>query len=303
MRTRPRSPGNPPMQAEDAGTMAGQATSGKATRVAASHGRAAHAHASHAHATHGQATRWQDTPLHAGGRTLVEASAGTGKTWTIAVLYLRLLLEQGLLPRQIVVTTFSDAAAQELRERIRARLVEVEQWACRAAAAQEPSVLPQDPRQSAPDHAALVGETLPLFADSQAAPTPTGAVATVPLQAPQSNDENAAGSDPAPDRAWALARWGDPGHARSDRLALQLALAELDHAPIGTLHSLCRRILADYPFECGHPFVAGELVAAESMHAELVDDCWRRLAHASEPLDFGDAQWWCAGRGNLAQHL
>ncbi|NUR23544.1 UvrD-helicase domain-containing protein, partial [Frateuria sp.] len=76
---------------------------------------------------------WSQLPLaHApeqGGRCLIEASAGTGKTWTIAVLYLRLLLEQGLSPRQIVVTTFTDAAAQELRERLRAKLRAAERLA------------------------------------------------------------------------------------------------------------------------------------------------------------------------------
>ena len=65
---------------------------------------------------------WRGLNLDQGGRSLIEASAGTGKTWTIAVLYLRLLLEQALGPRQIVVTTFTDAAASELRERLRDRL-------------------------------------------------------------------------------------------------------------------------------------------------------------------------------------
>ena len=58
------------------------------------------------------------------GRSLIEASAGTGKTWTIATLYLRLLLERGLSPRQIVVATFTDAAGesrQELRAEGRVR--------------------------------------------------------------------------------------------------------------------------------------------------------------------------------------
>ncbi len=55
-------------------------------------------------------------------RSLIEASAGTGKTWTISVLYLRLLLETGRRVSEIVVTTFTDAAAHELRQRIRARL-------------------------------------------------------------------------------------------------------------------------------------------------------------------------------------
>lgn len=64
-------------------------------------------------------------PLH--DIRLIEASAGTGKTWTIAALYLRLVLghtEPGvpLLPPQILVVTFTKAATAELRERIRTRL-------------------------------------------------------------------------------------------------------------------------------------------------------------------------------------
>ena len=49
-------------------------------------------------------TRWENLPLTPGGRSLIEASAGTGKTWTISVLYLRLLLEQRLSPKQIGCT-------------------------------------------------------------------------------------------------------------------------------------------------------------------------------------------------------
>ena len=61
---------------------------------------------------------------------LIEASAGTGKTWTIAALYLRLVLGHGmpqrkpLLPPEILVLTFTRAATAELRERIRTRLAE-----------------------------------------------------------------------------------------------------------------------------------------------------------------------------------
>ncbi|HWG10850.1 MAG TPA: UvrD-helicase domain-containing protein [Rhodanobacteraceae bacterium] len=54
---------------------------------------------------------------------VVEASAGTGKTFTIATLWLRLILECGLLPEQIVVATFTRAATAELSERLRARLL------------------------------------------------------------------------------------------------------------------------------------------------------------------------------------
>lgn len=58
------------------------------------------------------------------GRQLIEASAGTGKTFSLALLFLRLILEQGLEAEQILVVTFTNAATEELRGRIRARLRE-----------------------------------------------------------------------------------------------------------------------------------------------------------------------------------
>ncbi|MFT3820621.1 MAG: exodeoxyribonuclease V subunit beta [Rubrivivax sp.] len=59
------------------------------------------------------------------GLTLIEASAGTGKTWTLCGLYLRLLLERRLTVQQILVVTFTKAATAELRERIRGRVADV----------------------------------------------------------------------------------------------------------------------------------------------------------------------------------
>jgi exodeoxyribonuclease V beta subunit len=57
------------------------------------------------------------------GPLLIEASAGTGKTFTIAMLVLRLLLERaGVTIDQILVTTFTELATAELRGRIRDRL-------------------------------------------------------------------------------------------------------------------------------------------------------------------------------------
>ncbi|MCA9710768.1 MAG: UvrD-helicase domain-containing protein, partial [Myxococcales bacterium] len=60
------------------------------------------------------------TPLR--GTNLIEASAGTGKTWAISTLLLRLMLEQSLSVDQILVVTFTEAAAAELRDRVRDRL-------------------------------------------------------------------------------------------------------------------------------------------------------------------------------------
>lgn len=56
------------------------------------------------------------------GLNLIEASAGTGKTWTIAALYMLLLLEIELKPENILVVTYTKAATAELRERLRQRI-------------------------------------------------------------------------------------------------------------------------------------------------------------------------------------
>jgi exodeoxyribonuclease V beta subunit len=82
-------------------------------------------------------------PLH--GTRLIEASAGTGKTWTIAALYVRLVLGHGdaqtglgrpLQPAEILVMTFTKAATRELSDRIRERLVEAARF-FRGASAQD----------------------------------------------------------------------------------------------------------------------------------------------------------------------
>ncbi|GJL83395.1 MAG: RecBCD enzyme subunit RecB [marine bacterium B5-7] len=53
---------------------------------------------------------------------LIEASAGTGKTWTIAALYLRVILETEITVDELLVVTYTEAATKELRGRIRSRL-------------------------------------------------------------------------------------------------------------------------------------------------------------------------------------
>ena len=60
-------------------------------------------------------------PLH--GLRLIEASAGTGKTFTLVTVLLRLLLERGVPIQQLLAVTFTRAATQELRKRLRQRLL------------------------------------------------------------------------------------------------------------------------------------------------------------------------------------
>lgn len=55
---------------------------------------------------------------------MVEASAGTGKTYAIGMLVLRAVVELNIPIDKILVVTFTNAATEELRSRIRARLIE-----------------------------------------------------------------------------------------------------------------------------------------------------------------------------------
>jgi exodeoxyribonuclease V beta subunit len=67
------------------------------------------------------------TPAHLAplrGRNLVEASAGTGKTFTITTLWVRAILERELGPEEILVVTYTKAATAELRSRARQRILD-----------------------------------------------------------------------------------------------------------------------------------------------------------------------------------
>ena len=80
------------------------------------------------------------------GVQLIEASAGTGKTYTIAGLYVRLLVEQALEVDRILVMTFTKAATEELRQRLRQRLRRC------ARLARAPWVAGDDPPPADADH-------------------------------------------------------------------------------------------------------------------------------------------------------
>ncbi|MBX3688346.1 UvrD-helicase domain-containing protein [Dokdonella sp.] len=209
------------------------------------------------------AASWAQLTLAPAGRSLVEASAGTGKTWTIAMLYLRILLEQEFTPQQIIVTTFTNAAAQELGGRIRARI----EWALQCA------------------NALLAGD-----GKANAA----------------ARDEDAGRT---PDQVWLDGRWRraqgviDKTRVRADRNRLRIALAELDLAPIGTLHSVCRRILNEFPLECGVGFGIREMVDGAALRGVLFDDLWRHLEQSTGDLDDEDAAAWAKGRKRLNSHL
>ena len=65
-------------------------------------------------------------PLPDGTVTLLEASAGTGKTYALSALAVRMVAEQGIPISRILIVTFTRAATAELRDRIRRSLIDGE---------------------------------------------------------------------------------------------------------------------------------------------------------------------------------
>ncbi|QNX48597.1 UvrD-helicase domain-containing protein [Acinetobacter seifertii] len=87
------------------------------------------------------------TDIEFSGLHLIEASAGTGKTYTLSSLMVRIFLEK-YLPRQVIATTFTRAAAAELKSRIRARLVETYRYLDTKRSLTEKEILLQAEQES-----------------------------------------------------------------------------------------------------------------------------------------------------------
>ena len=194
------------------------------------------------HPTHSTELKAIDFPLH--GSRLIEASAGTGKTYTIAALFVRLVLghgrlcnasqghtnqaqtafERALLPSDILVMTFTKAATQELSSRIQARLVEV------AEAFRQDEDLPVDD--------AFVLELLEAYPSSAAR-----------LQA-----------------AWQLN---------------QAALC-MDEASIFTIDAWCQKVLREHAIHTGQPFDEELVVNEQSLRLSAVQDFWRKTVYAMD---------------------
>ncbi|WP_322880704.1 exodeoxyribonuclease V subunit beta [Pandoraea sputorum] len=188
------------------------------------------------------------------GVCLIEASAGTGKTWNICALYVRLLLEKQLTVEQILVVTFTNAATAELRERIRGRLAGL-------VAAMAP-VFDEDDGEGGDDD----GDDFPDF-DPDASDDPLFNVMIAGLI------ERAEMSP------------------KAIRECLQRALRGFDQASIHTIHGFCQRALAEVPFAAGLPF-AYELVPDDNgVRHDLAVEFWRRVVEPMAAQDDSFAAW------------
>ncbi|MCW0389916.1 exodeoxyribonuclease V subunit beta [Xanthomonas sacchari] len=209
-------------------------------------------------------------PLH--GVRLIEASAGTGKTFTLATLFTRLVVERGLRLGQILAVTFTEAATQELRRRIRERL---------ALAA---SLVPD----SAPD---LVGAALVPF---------SGLAATDPSRPTPQQDPPDAALTRAILTSHLAASTETPAALRR---RLQQAAEDIDLAAIFTIHGFCARVLREHALESGQAFAAPQLLTDDrELLRDVAADLWRQ--RAADPAMAEDlVALWPGGPDGMATDL
>lgn len=203
------------------------------------------------------------------GKRLIEASAGTGKTYTIANLYLRLLLadfqlddtslEHGsgkgtdkgsnlcLQPvDRILVVTFTRAATEELRGRIRDRIRELYEDVLRL-------------EQNATGETEVDGQESEIDAEFKALILRT--------------KDNFYGEDPhnqEQPKKLKLTDW------------LQANLAQMDESSVFTIHGFCQRILKQFAFDSGVGFESEMILDAQEYLKRAAQDYWRELAYPME---------------------
>ncbi|RXR05981.1 UvrD-helicase domain-containing protein [Pseudoxanthomonas composti] len=266
------------------------------------------------------------------GTHLIEASAGTGKTFTLATLVTRLVVEQRLRIGQILAVTFTEAATQELRKRIRERLAlaaslvpEAMGMAAETAAAGTPVGADSSAKRLAGDVGDLGDQVdaAGLFHHQVRGESPSpmhrlphgnrfqAQLSQEPLSQappPSAGQGQQSSRHDAPDAqlsraiiAAHLASGAETPHQLRQRL--QQAADEIDLAAIFTIHGFCARVLREHALESGQTFAPPELLANDrDLREQLAADLWRSTA--------ADAQWapllmslWPRGPEALARDL
>lgn len=182
------------------------------------------------------------TPLTS--TTLIEASAGTGKTFTMASLYLRLLIGVGennfsrpLTVDEILVVTFTDASTQELKARIRQR---IQQAKAQFIAYQE-------------------NRDLAIFRHTDNAFLIT-----------QNEQETSV--------------YLDKLDLKETIQRLQFAEQNMDLAAIYTIHGFCRRMLMQYAVNSGIHFNLELVKDEKSLLTKLTNEFWREYFYSRSLL-------------------
>ncbi|MFK5690626.1 UvrD-helicase domain-containing protein [Ornithinimicrobium sp. LYQ92] len=175
------------------------------------------------------------------GTVLLEASAGTGKTWTIAALVTRFVAEGHVRLPEMLVVTFGRAASQELRARVREQLVSAERALADAGTTDSGTTDASTPADDAADAIATTG---------------------IP--------------DAPRDDLLDLLLTGSPDELSARRRRLRTALSEFDAATIATTHQFCQQVLRSLG-TAGTADASAVLVEdLDDLLVEVVDDLYLR---------------------------
>jgi exodeoxyribonuclease V beta subunit len=208
---------------------------------------------------------------------LIEASAGTGKTYTITTLYLRALLglvdtKTTLTPKsieQILVVTFTEAATQEIRDRVRKKLLEAQQVLLT-------DELTGDPNQSVLQQTTNTGDSF----DSnlvQLLNTYIHRLLTSPAEI-QNGNEPASIVHNEQDIKKAVLQ----GYHR-----LQNAITLIDEASIFTIHGFCHRCIKQFAFETNSSFEQTFEMDNKPILQGALYDFWRKHVVPLDGVEFG----------------
>ena len=190
-------------------------------------------------------------PLRAGTVSLIEASAGTGKTTAIENLFIRLLLEGierdgeniALEVKQILVVTFTEAATAELVDRVRRNIFRAIELLDAKLVIDNVNYLDKKPEEIPDILIRLLVNYL-------------------------TKDDESGG----PDRR----KMHYANHL------LHVALSDFDEASISTIHGFCSRMLNEFAFESGVPFGAELIADDRSLVDEVAADYWRQHFYAPD---------------------
>ncbi len=189
-------------------------------------------------------------PLASGGTTLIEASAGTGKTYALTTLVARLLVEEPSAgereggPRKGLAPRKKEPSAGEREGGPRKGL---------APRKKEPSAGEREgfaPRKKEPlEIGALLVVTFTNAATDELRDKIRHTLrAAVRMAAGDAGRQDAQARE-------LLAHWDALGIDREDVVGrLEVAIADLDRANVLTIHGFCQRVLTDFAFDCGLSF-------------------------------------------------
>ncbi|MCY7353538.1 MAG: UvrD-helicase domain-containing protein [Lysobacter sp.] len=231
------------------------------------------------------------------GLQLIEASAGTGKTYTLATLVLRCVIERGMRLQEILAVTFTEAATQELRKRLRERITLAAQIAGESMAgngAFNEEAQPSSRRTPGPNSNSRFSPLGPgIRRDDE-----PGFTRHIPEATPRA-DEN---PERAATRALITARLQHETPA-SLRARLFRAAHDIDLAAVFTIHGFCARALAEHALESERCFIgATQLTNDTALREQVATDLWREFGR-DEVQAQALSRWWPQGPQQLARAL